>query len=142
MPAGRPGDICKFDESCVNRNDNGNFIANFPRDMKTLLTFFNELLAVIVEQSEELAALREKTRWIPVEERLPEIGQTVFIRWKNMEESENPEMATVFEDGFNCFYLDESGCEKYYLCERVKGRGNITHWRYIPPLPDPPESEE
>ena len=78
---------------------------------------------------EYIAELEAAQRWIPVSERLPEDGETVFV---------------IIHDGFERFENGNEVARLTYL-----GNGNwwsweseryvVTHWM---PLPNPPEVQE
>ena len=72
----------------------------------------------------ELAALREKTRWIPVSERLPEAGKPVAILWHYDADKSNAFMGVSkkFEDE-NSILTDDGDFDNI-----------VTHWM---PLPEP-----
>lgn len=81
--------------------------------------------------AEEIAVLQERTRWIPVEERLPEMGEMVLAIacGKPMETVtliHSLEMATLYNDGW--FLETWPGWE----------HATVTHWM---PLPARPEVE-
>lgn len=82
--------------------------------------------------AEEIAVLQERTRWIPVTERLPEEGVPVLINYIGTD-------GEVYADGVavwtecGCFWWEGSlaDCEEDVAVP-------ITHWR---PLPEGPEVE-
>lgn len=92
----------------------------------------------------------ERTRWIPVTERLPEELEAVNIVWKN----NNPEpyyenikgkifVATGYYYNGNWYWFSavcEDYLKEYGKCpmDLVDEGINITHWM---PLPEPPEVE-
>ena len=92
----------------------------------------------------------ERTRWIPVTERLPEELEAVNIVWKN----NNPEpyyenikgqafVATGYYYSGNWYWFSavcEDYLKEYGKCpmDLVDEGINITHWM---PLPEPPEVE-
>ena len=100
----------------------------------TINEYTERLEKRIIELEAELARLREATRWIPVGERLPEIG----------EENDSADVLIYELDGFiysgylherpddgdKCWVYDNSGSGVF--------DGAITHWC---PLPQPPEVE-
>lgn len=75
---------------------------------------------------------RKKHKWIPVTERLPEVGEEFVLaevsgRYRNIKFANAVEMAMYYEDGWQL--------EAYPEWENPK----ITHWM---PLPDPPGISE
>lgn len=73
--------------------------------------------------AEEIAVAQERTRWVPVTERLPEVGRKVLISW-----TANGEICfdTAFRliDGWSATHWELSA--------------DVTHWI---PLPEGPEVE-
>ena len=73
--------------------------------------------------AEEIAVTQERTRWVPVTERLPEVGRKVLISW-----TANGEICfdTAFRliDGWSATHWELSA--------------DVTHWI---PLPEGPEVE-
>ena len=73
--------------------------------------------------AEEIAVTQERTRWVPVTERLPEVGRKVLISW-----TANGEICfdTAFRliDGWSATHWELSA--------------DVTHWM---PLPEGPEVE-
>ena len=79
-----------------------------------------------VEAEEERDALWEKQRWIPVTERLPELGERVLCT----------DGVAVFEQ-----YRVELSCV-YGIWDRFGMRSpmqEVTHWM---PLPEPPKEDD
>lgn len=84
--------------------------------------------------AEEIAVLQERTRWIPVTERLPELqswgASTVVL---GLIKSENAPSSNKLHDLTLCVYCDNG-------IWSMPGRyAAITHWM---PLPEPPKEEE
>lgn len=80
-------------------------------------------LTCIDNQLDELLALREANRWIPVSERLPEAGVPVLVMSRYW--CANPFVARLHNE--------------YWEGEPILSRPeSVTHWR---PLPAPPEQE-
>ena len=77
-----------------------------------------KLLDRCARYAEEIAVLQEKLRWIPVEERLPEVGERVIVA-----------RGGKSEQGV---YLGVNGWWKVYGANTKK----VTHWM---PLPAGPE---
>ena len=85
-----------------------------------------EAAALVTKESAELL----ERRWIPVEERLPELqnwGASKVVLGIVQNESGYPPPNPCF-----CVYL---GNQKWRICGRM---ATITHWM---PLPEPPEEE-
>lgn len=71
--------------------------------------------------AKRLRELDEKQRWIPVEERLPDPGQTVTV-------------CDVREEWVGCFtYVGGGEWTDNYICFSTS---DVTHWM---PLPEPPK---
>lgn len=83
-----------------------------------------KLTARCARYAEEIAVAQERTRWIPVTERLPEEGVPVLINY----------IGTDGEVYAGCFWWEGSlaDCEEDVAVP-------ITHWM---PLPEPPEEVE
>lgn len=102
------------------------------------------------EEYKTVLKVLERTRWIPVTERLPEELEAVNIVWKN----NNPEpyyenikgktfVATGYYYNGNWYWFSavcEDYLKEYGKCpmDLVDEGINITHWM---PLPEPPEVE-
>lgn len=116
---------CSGDHSCelCNHCDNGNFmcIDNLAADAADVLQEYVDRCA---RYADEVMALREKYRWIPVTERLPAAGERVLAARDGLFVGEA--------------YLSESGVwRRYYGALWVLlGRAPVTHWM---PLPDAAE---
>lgn len=93
----------------------------------------------------------ERTRWIPVEERLPEKLEPVNIVWKNNSPESyyanikgKPFVATGYYYNDKWWWFS-SVCEDYLAeygkseCDAVDNGIEITHWM---PFPEPPEAEQ
>lgn len=79
--------------------------------------------------AEEIAVAQEKTRWIPVTERLPEV-------WRN---DENAELVNymIYSPDFGVDIGNYHAKAKKWLCMALPC--TVTHWR---PLPEPPKEVE
>ena len=75
----------------------------------------------------EIDRLREERRWIPVEERLPEVGSSVLVAWSH-EEDKNQAISQAWYDPLG----------KFMSLEDMEFP-NVTHWQ---PLPAPPSEGE
>lgn len=86
------------------------------------------LTARCARYAEEIAVAQEKTRWIPVTERLPEV-------WRN---DENAELVNymIYSPDFGVDIGNYHAKAKKWLCMALPC--TVTHWR---PLPEPPEVE-
>ena len=84
----------------------------------------------LAEQLEELKELREKDRWIPVSERLPEHGKYVLI---SCEGFDVPSVVKYEEDDIGgTFYLSEDvPCKDFGIA--------VEAWR---PFPEPYKEQE
>ena len=85
---------------------------------------------------EELAALKEQTRWIPVSERLPAVSEyRNGDKFKSMDSNELVPFLVCCEDTeipFRAFYDGKNWGDGW-------GKQNVTHWQ---PLPQPPQKGE
>jgi len=96
----------------------------------------DELRAEIASLKAELAAEREKNRWIPVGDRLPEVGVKVNVLYrggKRVETGMIKWLTDIYDDGTVKFVVFETGNTIHFT-----SRQSITHWM---PLPVPPEVE-
>jgi hypothetical protein len=108
--------ICKI---CGNEIDNANrYSEHYQWD-----ECINGLKSKVTRLQSELDAEREKHRWIPVEERLPDEGKDVIVGGRNFT---------------GCMSLDYGGTT---LWRNSVGwlYADITHWQ---PLPQPPEDDK
>ena len=76
-------------------------------------------------QAEELRKLKEQTRWIPLAERLPEIGDRCLCNVKSF----------AFPGSF---YHAILRYDKYGFVEGGIYTDDVTHWM---PLPEPPKED-
>lgn len=86
------------------------------------------LTARCARYAEEIAVAQERTRWIPVTERLPEV-------WRN---DENAELVNymIYSPDFGVDIGNYHAKAKKWLCMALPC--TVTHWM---PLPEPPEVE-
>ena len=87
------------------------------------------LTARSARYAEEIAVAQERTRWIPVTERLPEV-------WRN---DENAELVNymIYSPDFGVDIGNYHAKAKKWLCMALPCP--VTHWR---PLPEPPKEVE
>ena len=87
------------------------------------------LTARCARYAEEIAVAQERTRWIPVTERLPEV-------WRN---DENAELVNymIYSPDFGVDIGNYHAKAKKWLCMALPC--TVTHWR---PLPEPPKEVE
>ena len=87
------------------------------------------LTARCARYAEEIAVAQERTRWVPVEERLPEV-------WRN---DENAELVNymIYSPDFGVDIGNYHAKAKKWLCMALPC--TVTHWR---PLPEPPQEVE
>ena len=98
------------------------------RIMEDAANRLEELVARCARYAEEIAVLRERQRWIPVTERLPEDDGHYLCRYG-------------FDGGKGVFYqtLDYYATDVYPHFQHEGMRGmRVTHWM---PLPEAPEVE-
>lgn len=90
------------------------------------------LTARCARYAEEIAVAQERTRWIPVTERLPEEGVPVLINYIGTDGEVYADGVAVWRE-CGCFWWEGSlaDCEEDVAVP-------ITHWM---PLPDGPEVE-
>ena len=100
-----------------------NLLKNYDDCIPSASISSKELIAYVESLELENLQLKEKIRWIPVEERLPEVGEFVLVAEKKGGITES---FVDFED-----YETRDGIEWF-------GADEVTHWM---PLPEPPEVE-
>ena len=84
----------------------------------------------VSEIARELLELRERTRWIPVGERMPGVERGRFMCVVDtMRDGLGHSSEMYYEDGRWC----TCRCE-----ERVDETKYVTHWQFLPPLPEAP----
>lgn len=86
------------------------------------------LTARCARYAEEIAVAQERTRWIPVTERLPEV-------WRNDETAELVNYM-IYSPYFGVDIGSYHAEAKTWLCMALPC--TVTHWM---PLPEPPEEE-
>jgi hypothetical protein len=74
----------------------------------------------VTHAADEIERLREGQRWIPVEESLPEDGQSVIVFWSQYREVGE----AVFGKKAGWFSTDRGGCY------------DVSHWMRLPVPPD------
>ena len=90
--------------------------------------------------NKRIAELEEKQRWIPVSERLPEIGKVVHVIDMNyIEYFTNTEL--VYETAV-LVEIDDVKMFGFVNEFSVWSSKDVTHWMYAMPLPTSPEVQE
>ena len=106
----------------------------------------SEAVELLVKQGERIAELEEKSRWIPVTERLPKEHDSIFARFYGAI-SWNPGMFLTTSDDViaEVTYEDGSRCTKVMRTQDGKwnlgyapGAKDVTRWK---PLPEPPKED-
>ena len=97
-------------------------------DLAAAADLIEKLTDRCARYAEEIAVAQERTRWIPVTERLPEV-------WRN---DENAELVNymIYSPDFGVDIGNYHAKAKKWLCMALPC--TVTHWR---PLPDGPEEE-
>ena len=104
------------------------------RSKRELLDAAADLIEKLTDRcAEEIAVAQERTRWIPVTERLPEEGVPVLINYIGIDGKVYADGVAVWTD-YGCFWWEGS----LAYCEEEVAVP-ITHWM---PLPEPPEEVE
>ena len=102
------------------------------RSKRELLDAAADLIEKLTDRcaryAEEIAVAQERTRWIPVTERLPEV-------WRNDETSELVNYM-IYSPDFGVDIGNYHAKAKKWLCMALPC--TVTHWA---PLPEPPEVE-
>jgi len=89
------------------------------------------------ELLDRIAELEEKQRWIPVSERLPEVGKVVHVISMNyIEYFTKTEL--VYE---TAVLVEINGVKMFGFVNEnsVWSSGDVTHWMYAVPLPEATE---
>lgn len=88
---------------------------------------FREDWQLLRDAASEIARIREERRWIPVEERLPELDSEVLVAW-SYEEDKEQVVSQAWRNHLG----------KFVSLEDIEFLG-VTHWQ---PLPAPPKDGE
>ena len=91
---------------------------------------FDALRAENERLTAEVARLREANRWIPVTERLPDLGGSM---------SSGQVFVTIAPYTVVCQASYSALTERWYYANGERIISDVTHWR---PLPEPPEGGE
>jgi hypothetical protein len=100
-----------------------------------LFLVIDKLTADNARLTAELAELRDRTRWIPVSERLPENTGEVFIKAIGMK---RPELGSYVYQGDEVFDIYCKPCFYAWRAGDWTDKVIVTHWM---PLPEPPEDK-
>lgn len=115
------------------------------------LTIKNLFAETMSEAADAIEAIRDRQRWIPVTERLPENTFPVNVVWVNHAPAsyyaickDKPFVATGIYHRDTWYWWSattEDYLNEYGRCEwdQVDGAIEITHWM---PLPEPPKGED
>lgn len=99
--------------------------------LDTAADLIEKLIARCARYAEEIAVAQERTRWVPVEERLPEISNSWGVSDIVLCIISDPSGYPPPNPGL-CVYLED----ERWTCHGQIVR--VTHWM---PLPAPPEEE-
>lgn len=102
-------------------------------DLEAAADLIEKLTDRCARYAEEIAVAQERTRWIPVTERLPEEGVPVLINYIGTDGEVHADGVAVWTE-CGCFWWEGSLAD---CGEDVAVP--ITHWM---PLPDGPEEEK
>ena len=111
-----------------------------PDGIKYLSAEKQVLMRRVRELESENARLKDAQRWIPVSERLPEVGKVVHVIDMNfIEYFTKPEL--VYE---TAVLVEVNGFKMFGFVNEFSAwsSSDVTHWMYAMPLPTPPEVQE
>lgn len=83
----------------------------------------NTLQKILTEKLDRIAELEAERRWVPVSERLPEVGEMVLIAYKISRKT----------------YIARARMNKEGMFRFTKNTKPVTHWM---PLPEPPNDTQ
>jgi hypothetical protein len=96
-----------------------------------------ELARKIMQMHARIAELEAAQRWIPVSERLPEVGKVVVVIDMN---DTGGHLCNLYE---TAMLVEVSGNKKFgFIGHSGWDTSDVTHWMYAMPLPKLPEVQE
>ena len=115
-------------------------IAELEEELDRRIHMPKDLWFQVAELSTRVNELEAAQRWIPVSEQLPDVGKVVhvisinYIEYFTKTELVYETAVLVEIDGVKMFgFVNEFS---------VWSSGDVTHWMYAMPLPQPPEVQE